>query len=112
MDGRRLATTQLTGTMLVGAFGEVSWVEIMEPRPAKVGKDVVGLEHMEFYYPHFDRITDVLKKNMISYEVQNNSGHAWVNIVLNNQRQELKLNDKSLGKTVQGEIADGTSYIL
>jgi hypothetical protein len=112
MDNRRLATAQLTGDILVGAFGAVQWVEIMEPRPEKVGKDVVGFEHMEFYYPHFDRVIDVLNQKGIAYEMQKNPGHAWANIVLNEKGQELKLNDKPLGTTVFEELEDGRSYIL
>src|SRR5258706_9885739 len=48
MDGRSLVTAKLTTPVNVGQFGSVQWVEIMEPRPEKVGKDVVGFEHMEF----------------------------------------------------------------
>lgn len=112
MDKRRLAALRLTSPVPVGNLGEVSWLEVMEPRPEKVGKDVVGLEHMEFYYPDFDEVTELLAKLGVAYELQSNPGHSWVNIVLNEKGQELKLNDRLLGETVAEEIDNGTSRVL
>lgn len=107
MDGRRLGTAQLVSSMAIGTFGSVSWVEIMEPRPEKVGKDVVGMEHMEFFYPHFDEIKSVLADRGIDFEPQENPGHAWINIVINDGGQELKLNDRLLTDAVTEEIKQG-----
>lgn len=112
MDERRLATLNLTSPVQVGNLGKVSWLEVMEPRPEKVGKDVVGLEHMEFYYPDFDEVTALLEKYGIEYKLETNPGHSWVNIVLNEAGQELKLNDKLLGDTVNEEIEQGISRLL
>lgn len=112
MDERRLATLQLVSPVQVGDLGEVSWLEIMEPRPEKVGKDLIGLEHMEFYYPDFDEVTVLLAKYDIDFTLQQNPGHAWVNIVLNEQGQELKLNNRLLGETVAEEIGNGTAHLL
>ena len=112
MDGRRLATAQLTGNISVGKFGNVSWVEIMEPRPEKVGKDVVGMEHMEFYFPDFTKVSRVLDDRKVQYEMQDNPGHHWVNIVINPKGQELKLNNKVLADVVGQEIKTGESYLL
>lgn len=112
MDERRLATLQLTSPVLVGDLWKISWLEIMEPRPEKVGKDVVGLEHMEFYYPDFDEVTVLLAKYDIEFTLQTNPGHSWVNIVLNDSGQELKLNDRLLGDTVADELEDGTAHLF
>ena len=112
MDGRRLATAKLKEDIPVGKFGLVSWLEIMEPRPEKVGKDVVGLEHMEFYYPDFAKAIKVLKDRGINYTMQENPGHAWINIVLNKQGQELKLNNQTLGYIVTKELATGESQLI
>src|SRR5690349_1913904 len=48
LNNRRLASANLSEPILVGVNGQVTWVEIMEPRPEKVGKDPVGIDHMEF----------------------------------------------------------------
>jgi predicted metalloenzyme YecM len=112
LDGRRLATAKLKETIKVGDFGTVEWLEIMEPRPEKIGKDVVGLEHMEFYFPDFTTAEAVLKEKGIAYEIQQNPGHTWINIVLNDRGQELKLNNKTLSDIVTEELKTGESYLL
>lgn len=110
MDQRRLAALHLTVQQAVGTLGSVEWLEIMEPRPAKLGKGMVGLEHMEFYYPDFDEITKVLTTRKVTFTLQANPGHAWVNIVLNQSGQELKLNNRPLADVVREELADGTAH--
>jgi hypothetical protein len=112
MDGRRLATLKLTSEVSVGDLGAVSWLEVMEPRPEKVGNDVVGLEHIEFYYPDFDEVTDLLDKLGVVYKIETNPGHSWVNIVINEAGQELKLNDKTLEDIVTEELEQGISRLL
>lgn len=112
MDERRLATMELISPVIVGDLWKVSWLEIMEPRPEKVGKDVVGLEHIEFYYPDFDEVTRLLASYDIEFTLQHNPGHAWVNIVLNKQGQELKLNNRMLGETVAEELENGTAHLF
>ena len=112
MDGRRLAALRLTSPVTVGNLGKVQWLEIMEPRPANVGKDLVGLEHMEFYYPDFDEIIETLGKYSVNFKIQQNPGHAWVNIVLNDQGQELKINNRLLSDTVADELSDGTAHLI
>jgi hypothetical protein len=67
---------------------------------------------MEFLYPRFDAITSVLGYAKVAYELQQNPGHSWVNIVINSDGQELKLNDQLLGDVVVEEIADGRSKVL
>jgi predicted metalloenzyme YecM len=112
MDGRSLATAQLKEGLKVGDFGSVKWIEIMEPRPAKIGKDLVGFEHVEFYYPNFEEIKTVLSQHDIAYTLQTNPGHTWVNIVINDIGQELKLNNRTLGDVVTEEIKNGESYVI
>lgn len=112
MDQRRLATLHLISSVQVGELGSISWLELMEPRPEKVGKDVVGLEHMEFYYPYFDEITETLHRYKIPFTEESNPGHSWINIVLNEQGQELKLNNKLLADTVEEELEAGTARPL
>ncbi len=112
MDGRRLATANLSGPMSVGAFGEVHYLEIMEPRPEKAGHDIVGLEHMEFYFPHFERVTPFLHKNNVDYTLQHNPSHRWVNIVINEAGQELKINDRPLADIVAEEVETWQAHIL
>jgi predicted metalloenzyme YecM len=112
MDNRRLATAQLNGGLNVGRFGQIGWIEIMEPRPEKLGKDVVGVEHMEFLFPEFDSAKLVLDSKKIPYQMEKNPGHEWINIKINSGGQELKLNNRLLAEAVKDEISSGTAYIL
>ncbi|HTE21430.1 MAG TPA: VOC family protein [Candidatus Limnocylindria bacterium] len=112
MDGRRLATAWLKEPIAIGNFGSVEWVEIMEPRPEKVGKDVVGFEHMEFYFPDFVAIRAVLDHKGVKYEMEQNPGHQWVDIVINQTGQELKLNNRTLADVIPEELASGKAYLV
>lgn len=107
MGGRRLATVKLISSISVASLGDVSLVEVMEPRPEKVGRDIVGFEHMEFYYPDFDDVREVLKSRNHPFEMQGNAGHEWVNIVINSRGQEVKLNNRTLADTVAHEANIG-----
>lgn len=112
MDGRRLATVKLARSLAIASFGDVSWVEVMEPRPEKVGKDVVGLEHAEFTFTDFVAVRDTLNDRNIKYEDQSNPGHTWINIVLNEKGQELKVNDRPLSAIVEHELELGQAKLL
>jgi hypothetical protein len=112
IDNRQLATAEMKFPLAVGLFGKVSWVEIMEPRPEKAGKDVVGFEHMEFYCPDFKAVRAVLDEKRIHYEMQQNPGHKWVNIVINEHGQELKLNNILLADVVTEELKSGKSRVI
>lgn len=112
MDGRRLATLHLITNQAVGNLGSVEWLEVMEPRPEKVGKGIVGLEHMEFYFPDFKEVTETLVDKNLEFELEENPGHRWVNIVINASGQELKLNDRLLADIVEEELENGISHLI
>lgn len=110
LNGRRLATAQLLGPLAVGEEGEVSWLEIMEPKPEKAGKDVVGVDHMEFMFADFAAVTALLRERDVVFEHQENPSHRWVSIDM--YGHELKLNDLPLAAVVPKEIAEGTATII
>ena len=84
MDERTLASLQLAQQIAVEPFGYVEWLEIMEPRAQKIGKGVVGLEHMEFSVPDLDEVSrTLLRYGVRDYERQSNPGHDWLSIVIN-----------------------------
>ncbi len=112
MGERRLAALNLISDLPIASLGNISWVEVMEPRPEKLGKDVIGLEHMEFYYPDFDEVREVLQANDISFVEESNPGHQWINIVISDQGQELKLNNRPLAVIVEEEIENGVAHLL
>jgi predicted metalloenzyme YecM len=112
LDGRRLAALHLISPQPVGSFGNVSWLEIMQPRPEKQGKGIVGLEHIEFYYPDFSEISSVLQEKGVTFVEQANPGHEWLNIKMNDYGHELKLNNRLLEDIVSYELEEGIAHIL
>jgi len=114
MHGRRLGSVKLISSLALGNFGDVSWVEVMEPRPEKVGKDVVGFDHAEFHYPHFKPIIMTFNLRKIKYSIpDDNPEHGAVVVVINEDTgHELKLNDKTLADIVAHELKEGKATIL
>lgn len=113
MDGRTLASLQTARSIDVEPFGSVEWLEIMEPRAEKVGKGVVGLEHMEFFVADLDEVSRTLSRHGVrDYDRQKNDGHAWVNVVINAAGQEVKFNDKPLAAVLCDEADQGLGYQL
>lgn len=115
--GRRLGTAQLLNKLSIGQLGRVSIVEIMEPRPEKVGASRVGVEHMEFYYPDFERaerfINDASSPDgeTLPYEINlDNTAHQTL-ILPFGEGLEIKLNNRTLGQIIPEEIANGSARI-
>lgn len=112
LNGRRLASVHLDREISLGSFGNVAWLEIMEPRPDRVGKDIVGIDHVEFMFPDFAEAETALQSEQIAYEFQENPNHQWLSVPINPQGQELKLNDRPLAEIVATEIREGKAYVL
>jgi predicted metalloenzyme YecM len=111
LNNRRLGAAHLNLPLTVGDYGAVEWVEIMEPLPEKVGSDVIGLEHMEFYFPDFKAACAVLDEQGVSYEMQDNPNHEWISIIINDKNQELKINNDTLAHIVEDEIEQGVATL-
>lgn len=110
LNGRRLASVLLSESLTAGDFGRVEWLEIMEPRPEKVGIDPVGVDHMEFVFGDFAAARGVLQAKGLGYEAQKNPNHQWLSIVA--YGHEFKLTNKSLAEVVAAELAAGAVTAL
>ena len=110
LNSRRLASMRLTSPLKAGELGRVEWLEVMEPRPEKIGVDPVGVDHMEFKFEDFESATKFLDAAGLDYERQENSGHKWLSISAHGH--EFKLTDKSLAEVVATELASGTATRL
>lgn len=105
IDNRLLASAELVGRIsLSGSY--FSWVEIMQPKPGKETESGF-VEHTEFLFPDFFVVTELLKNRGIDYTVQENPGHKWVNVLIDDHGREIKFNDKLLSEVVVRERADG-----
>lgn len=105
LDGRMLATASLRQAVAVGDF-RFSWVEIMQPRPGKeLPKGFV--EHTEFFVDDLFGVERTLRRFGVSSERQENPGHAWLNVVIDDEGREIKFNDKLIRDVVAKEKEQG-----
>ena len=102
LNNSYLASAKLSQKIELDNIGSVDWIEIMQPRPG-MEPDSDFVEHVEFYYPNFDEITEILAKNDIVFELQDNSSHSWVNVVIDKTGREIKFSNKTLAKIVEEE---------
>lgn len=110
LNGRLLGSLRLLQPLKTSGLGQVEWLEVMEPRPEKVGVDPVGIDHMEFCFGDFDAAAKALGEKGIAYDSQENPGHKWLSIMADGH--EFKLTDKSLADVVASELASGTATAL
>ncbi len=114
MHGRRLGTVKLISSVALGNFGDISWIEVMEPRPEKVGKDLVGLDHAEFHFPNFKPVKITFNMRGIHYKIpDDNPEHQSINVIINKVTDhEVKFNDKTLAYIVAHELKEGKARVL
>ena len=118
VDDRSLASGELATVITFPGSLELQpaiWLEIMQPRPAKAGKDIVGFEHIEVLYDsttELARVAAELEQRAVPYERERNLGHGeWLTLKLKTG-QELKLTASRLADVVQQELAAGTAAKL
>lgn len=105
LDARHLGSAKLRSALSVAGY-EMHWIEIMQPRPGKEMKQGF-VEHTEFVYPNFDEITAYLDGHNIAYELQENPGHSWINVVIDDQEREIKFNNAGIEEVTTKEKAEG-----
>lgn len=105
LDGRSLGSAELESPIYIGEH-MFSWIEIMQPRPGKESAHGF-VEHTEFLFADFDHVVDILNQKNIPYELQENPGHRWINIVIDDQGREIKINNKVLAEVVKWELQEG-----
>jgi hypothetical protein len=104
VDDRFIAAAELLGGVLVPHIGKIRWVEIMEPRPGKVGIDLVGIDHLEFYV---EEGLEAIKKGLdrrgriIPYKFEDNDSHEWIAVKINGVGQEVKFTDTQLAEITE-----------
>lgn len=112
MDGRQIATLELSSPIYLDELGETLFVEIMEPKPEKVGRDLVGLEHIEIYNPDLEGVMRVLDEKGVTYEDGGNLYHRTVVVKINEKGQEVKFTNGRLGEIVRRQTEDGIGVVV
>ena len=107
MNERRLATLQLREPIKYGTFGESYYLEVMQPRPAKVGSDLVGFEHAEILVDNLDRCEREVQASGAVYERVDNGQHKAIVVRLNPSGQEIKFTDTPIALVLEREKEAG-----
>lgn len=112
IDNRRIAGAEVEQSVYLESFGTINWLEIIQSRPEKLGQDIVGLEHVEFYWPELESAEEVLRDRGIPYELQSNEQSQWLSIIITEFGHELKLTNTRLANIVRDSMADGEATIV
>jgi predicted metalloenzyme YecM len=115
MHGRRLATATLIDPINLHLFNEESScriLEIIEPKPDKANKGLVGFEHIEVFQDDLDQAKESLHSKGVAFEDYENPHHKAAVLVINDQGQEIKFTDSRLELLVEQQIMDGSSVVV
>lgn len=104
-SGRLLASAELVGKVSLGDY-EFGWVEIMQPKPGKETAEGF-VEHTEFYAYDFFLMEQALRRFGVDYKHQNNDGHEWFNVVIDDKGREIKFNNRPLVDVIAWEQEQG-----
>ena len=105
LDGRFLGSARLHEPIHLLDYN-FSLIEVMQPRPGKE-TDFDFVEHTEFLFADFAAVQAKLEQIEIEYELQENPGHKWINIVIDDMGREIKINNKVLADVVVWEREEG-----
>jgi len=82
-------------------------------KPEDQSTEPPRLDHAEIFMPRgLIPVRRVLTRNGIDYYPHANASHAWVSMVINGDKDELKFTDKRLLDIVGEQIGDGTTKII
>ena len=76
INNRRIGSIILQEPMQFSEEIQTKFIELMEPKPEKVGKDFVGFEHTEIYVPEFNQFEIHAKEKHLPYELYANEAHT------------------------------------
>ena len=114
LNNRRLATLELKMPVYFGVWGQTTVLEVMEPRPEKVGNDFTGFEHIELFHPSLNSVADTLEQKKVPFDHQENPGHKAVVLALSPEGHEVKFTDNHLRLMVKKQLESGesTAYVV
>jgi len=112
MNNRRIATVILVKPILFAPFGTTGYIELMEPRPEKAGKDFVGFEHAEIYVEDLTYIRTLIEGRGIEHEEYTNDFHSAIVCKINGAGQEIKFTDTPHTKIIEEEEVAGRLQVI
>lgn len=112
LNNRKLASVHLRDPIDLGDLGSVAWLEIMEPRPNKVGHDFVGVEHTEIVKEDLEQVARYCDDNKIPYTRYSNPRHSAIVVALSSDGHEVKFTDTAMADIVSDQHQAGESYTV
>ena len=109
---RDIATAELHDALNADTFGNVSLLEIMEPKPKTIATTHDLIDHIELLVPELDPIKEVLESKDVQFKVQSNENHTAVVVEINEWGQEVKFTDRTLLDIAEKQIANGKAIVL
>lgn len=104
-DGRFLVAARLLTSVAVYGDRSVDWVELMESKTSNAEPvDYVGVEYAEFFFDDLKKAGRTLSQNGLAYEPLSDDDHAWLNMRINTEGQELRITDRMLAETIDEEL--------
>ncbi|HEX3099455.1 MAG TPA: VOC family protein [Patescibacteria group bacterium] len=111
VNDRDLACAVLKEPLDAGTFGQVTLLEIMEPRPGAIATTHDLIDHIELLVPDLKTIQDSLDWKEVQYTEQSNDNHSTLVIEINEWGQEVKFTARSLQDIVDAQLKAGSSKL-
>ncbi len=106
MNNRRIAIIVLTQPLDIMGQG-IRYIELMEPRPEKVGNDTVGLDHTEVYVPDFESAVGLVDSSGEAHEYYDNGHHKALVFKIGKNGEEIKISDTPIQRGIEDELSSG-----
>lgn len=111
MDNRSIAVALLEQPLQLDSW-KIYCIEIMQSKPENLGKDPIGIDHVEFINSDFEGVQSILQAKNISFGINIKNGYKKTVIVkLNARGEEVKFTDKTLAEVVPLQIHDDPSIV-
>lgn len=119
LDSRRIATVHLEESIVLRAsdgevVGEAAYLEIMEPKPHKAGKDLTGIDHCEVNIRSFTETRQLFAdKGVPANQGEGEDVYEHTVVVrIDDSGQEIKFSDEPLSQLIVKELEQGVSKKL
>lgn len=103
---RFIITAKLAGPLALADIGRIHWVEIIEPieEEAKVG--LIGGDHVEFLYPDFSGVRELLKNRNIDYRIDEDP-QPRIKVPYGKNGDEIRFTSQPIGEILAQDIELG-----
>ncbi len=109
---RDIAIAELKQPLDGGTLGQVSILEIMEPKPGAIPTTHDLIDHLEILVPNLSPIEQILEHKEIEFKKQKNDNHTAIVVEVNEWGQEVKFTDRSLKDIADTQLKSGAAKLF